>query len=123
MKRKIWSVFLCSVMLAGVVSGCGTDESTTDTSPSLSTVEETSEVSTVQITETEYITMEPPEGGWTIEELMSVTYLCGKQLTYPLTMEYLGEDFSIDETSGIFSKSSDGFPLLYKNKSIGLVFC
>lgn len=65
--------------------------------------------------------MEPPEGGWTIEELMSVTYLCGKQLTYPLTMEYLGEDFSIDETSEIFSKSSDGFPLLYKNKSIGLV--
>ena len=121
MKRKILSVFLCSVMLAGAVSGCDADESTTDTSPSLSTVEETTEVSTVQITETEYITMEPPEGGWTIEELMSVTYLCGKQLTYPLTMEYLGEDFSIDETSEIFSKSSDGFPLLYKNKSIGLV--
>lgn len=121
MKRKILSVFLCSLMLAGTVSGCDADESTTDTSPSLSTVEETTEVSTVQITETEYITMEPPEGGWTIEELMSVTYLCGKQLTYPLTMEYLGEDFSLDETSEIFSKSSDGFPLLYKNKSIGLV--
>ena len=121
MKRKILSVFLCSLMLAGTVSGCDADESTTDTSPSLSTVEEATEVSTVQITETEYITMEPPEGGWTIEELMSVTYLCGKQLTYPLTMEYLGEDFSIDETSEIFSKSSDGFPLLYKNKSIGLV--
>ncbi len=121
MKRKILCVFLCSLMLAGSVSGCGADESTTDTSPSLSTVEETTEASTIQITETEYKTMEPPEGGWTIEELMSVTYLCGKQLTYPLTMEYLGEDFSIDESSEIFSKSSAGFPLLYKNKSIGLV--
>ena len=121
MKRKILSVFLCSLMLAGTVSGCDADESTTDTSPSLSTVEETTEVSTVQITETEYITMEPPEGGWTIEELMSVTYLCGKQLTYPLTIEYLGEDFSLDEANKTELKLSIGYPLLYKDKKIGLV--
>lgn len=121
MKRKIFSLFLCSMILSGAVSGCDTNKATADTSPSLSTVEETTEAATAQVSETEYKTMEPPEDGWTIEELMSVTYVCGKQLTYPLTMEYLGEDFSIDETSEIFSKSSDGFPLLYKNKSIGLV--
>lgn len=121
MKRKIFSLFLCSMVLTGGLVSCGTDKSTADTSSSSTTVEETTDAPTVQVTETEYKTMEPPEEGWTIEELMSVTYLCGKQLTYPLTMEYLGEDFSIDETSKIFSKSSDGFPLLYKNKSIGLV--
>ena len=121
MKRKILSVFLCSLMLAGTVSGCDADESTTDTSPSLSTVEETTEAPTVQVTEAEYKTMEPPEDGWTIEELMSVTYLCGKQLTYPLTMEYLGEDFSLDEANKTELKLSIGYPLLYKDKKIGLV--
>ena len=64
--------------------------------------------------------MEPPEAGWTIEELMSVTYLCGKQLTYPLTMEYLGEDFSLDEANKTELKLSIGYPLLYKDKKIGL---
>ena len=97
MKRKILSVFLCSVMVSGVVSGCGTDTATTDTSLSSSTVEETTEAATAQVTETEYKTMEPPEDGWTIEELMSVTYLCGKQLTYPLTMNSFGNKVEIFE--------------------------
>ena len=93
MKRRILSVFLCSVMLAGVVSGCGTDTATTDTSLSSSTVEE----ATAQVTEAEYETMEPPEEGWTIEELMSVTYVCGEQLTYPLTMNSFGNKVEIFE--------------------------
>ncbi len=84
-------------MLAGVVSGCGTDTATTDTSPSSSTVEETTEAATAQVTETEYKTMEPPEGGWTIEELMSVTYVCGEQLSYPLTMNSFGNKVEIFE--------------------------
>ncbi|MBQ3139728.1 MAG: hypothetical protein IJB68_09515 [Ruminococcus sp.] len=96
MKRKILSLFLCSVMLAGVVSGCGTDTATTDTSPSSSTVEETTEAPTVQVTEAEYKTMEPPEEGWTIEKLMSVTYICGKQLTYPLTVDDLPNEVGLD---------------------------
>ena len=97
MKRKILSVFLCSVMVSAVVSGCGTDTATTDTSPSSSTVEETTEAATAQVTETEYKTMEPPEGGWTIEELMSVTYVCGEQLSYPLTMNSFGNKVEIFE--------------------------
>jgi len=97
MKRRIFILFLCSVMLAGVVSGCGTDTAITDTSPSSSTVEETTEAATAQVTETEYKTMEPPEGGWTIEELMSVTYVCGEQLSYPLTMNSFGNKVEIFE--------------------------
>ncbi|MBQ9078464.1 MAG: hypothetical protein IJY29_02680 [Ruminococcus sp.] len=121
MKSKTFNLFLCSIILSGTVSGCGTNKSTANIPPSSSAVEETTEVSTVQITETEYKTMEPPEGGWTIEELMSVTYLCGKQLTYPLTIEYLGEDFSLDEANKTELKLSIGYPLLYKDKKIGLV--
>ena len=97
MKRRIFSLFLCSVMVSGVVSGCYTDKSTADTSLSSSTVGETTEAATAQVTETEYKTMEPPEDGWTIEELMSVTYICGKQLTYPLTMNSFGNKVEIFE--------------------------
>ena len=97
MKRRIFSLFLCSVMLAGVVSGCGTDTATTDSLSSLSTVEETTEAGTVQVAETEYKTMKPPEEGWTIEELMSVTYICGEQLSYPLTMNSFGNKVEIFE--------------------------
>ena len=97
MKRKIFSLFLCSMVLTGGLVGCGTDTATTDISLSSSTVEETTEAATIQVTETEYKTMEPPEDGWTIEELMSVTYLCGKQLTYPLTMNSFGNKVEIFE--------------------------
>ncbi len=97
MKRKIYSLFLCSMILSGAVSGCDTNKATADTSPSLSTVEETTESPTAQVSETEYKTMEPPEGGWTIEELMSVTYVCGEQLSYPLTMNSFGNKVEIFE--------------------------
>ena len=32
----------------------------------------------------------PPEGGWTAEEIMSVAYMDGVQLEYPLTLRSLG---------------------------------
>ena len=97
MKRKIYSLFLYSMILSGAVSSCDTNKATADTSPSLSTVEETTEAATAQVSETEYKTMEPPEDGWTIEELMSVTYICGEQLSYPLTMNSFGNKVEIFE--------------------------
>ena len=47
MKRKILSMFLCSVMLASGVCGCGKDESTVDNSLSSSTDGETNISSSV----------------------------------------------------------------------------
>ena len=41
-------------------------------------------------------TVAPPENGWTAEELLNVTYFCGKELSCPLTLSSLGEDFSFD---------------------------
>lgn len=39
-------------------------------------------------------TVAPPEGGWTAEELMSVTYFDGIELCYPLTLRDLGSEYS-----------------------------
>lgn len=44
---------------------------------------------------TKYRVIDPPADGWTTEEIMSVTYFCGHDLNYPLTMEHLGKDFSL----------------------------
>lgn len=87
MKRKLLSIILCSLIPAGSVCGCGRDESTVDTSPSSSSVEETG-----------YKTMEPPENGWTIESILNATYICGKQLCYPLRLSDLGGDFHVDDS-------------------------
>ncbi len=61
MIRKMLSLFLCSVMLVVTVTGCSTDNSTANTSPSSSTV-----------SKTEYKTMEPPENDWTIETISKI---------------------------------------------------
>ena len=87
MKRKILSLFLCSVVLMGTVSGCGTDKSTTNTSSTVS--------------ETEYKTIKPPKEGWTIESLVNTMTFFGKELSFPITLEQLGDDFSIDTTSAV----------------------
>lgn len=85
MKRKIFSVLLCATMLMCSAAGCKSDKSSSVDS----TVEQSQSI--------KYETIEPPEGGWTIEELMSVTYVCGKQLTYPLTMNSFGNKVEIFE--------------------------
>ena len=87
MKRKILSLFLCSVVFMGTVSGCGTDKSTTNTSSTVS--------------ETEYKTIKPPKEGWTIESLVNTMTFFGKELSFPITLEQLGDDFSIDTTSAV----------------------
>ena len=94
MKRKMLSLFLCSFMLTCVVSGCYADESTANTSSSSSIVEET-----------EYKTMEPPEGGWTIETVAQTIRLCDKSIELPFTIGSLGEDFKFRDNTGIVTYS------------------
>lgn len=97
MKRKIFTLLLCSMILSGIVSGCGTDESTADTPSSSSSVEETTEASATQIAETGYKTIQPPEGGWTLAELNKVLYINGKNTELPFTLNKLGSDFQLGE--------------------------
>lgn len=83
--KKIFSVLLCISMLMCSATGCGADNNSSIDSK------------TEQSKSIEYETIKPPEDGWTIEELMSVTYVCGKQLTYPLTMNSFGNKVEIFE--------------------------
>jgi len=112
MKKRIFSLLLCSVILMSSTVGCGRDENTV--TESSSTHSETME----------YQTMEPPEDGWTVEELLSVTYLCGTQLSYPLTLESLGEDFSLntDEMSYRETEKSVIAGVLYKDEFFATIW-
>lgn len=83
--KKIFIVLLCTIMLMCSAIGCGVDDNLSVDS----TFEQSQNI--------EYETIKPPENGWTIEELMSVTYVCGKQLTYPLTMNSFGNKVEIFE--------------------------
>lgn len=69
MKRRIKALFLCLTIAAVSLAGCGQ----------------------------KHKTMETPDDGWTMKELLSVTYLCDNQLSYPLTVESLIKDFSVDK--------------------------
>ena len=47
----------------------------------------------------EYIVMEPPQENWTLQQLMSVTYICDHRLSHPQSMNALGNDFSLSHYS------------------------
>lgn len=104
MKKKLM-ILLLSIIAVPAMTSCGNQNIATET---LSTRTETME----------YQTMEPSEDGWTVEELLSVTYLCGTQLFYPLTLESLGEDFSLnaDEMSYRETEKSVIAGLMYKDE-------
>ncbi|MDE6781838.1 MAG: hypothetical protein K2J40_10320 [Ruminococcus sp.] len=96
------------------LSGCG-DDIPSETQQS---TESLTEITTVQEDDIiAYDTVDPPENGWTTEEIMNVTYLCDKKLEYPLSLEFLGDDFSLSH----YVKSASENRLVparleYKNK-------
>ena len=92
-RLRIISVILCGALSLSVFAGCESDDN------KVSSEESESESTTQEEKVVEYETVEPPEGGWTTEEIMSVTYLCDHKLSYPLSIEYLGEDFSLSRYS------------------------
>ena len=92
-RLRILSVILCGALSLSVFAGCESDDN------KVSSEESKSESTTQEEKVVEYETVEPPEGGWTTEEIMNVTYLCDHKLSYPLSIEYLGEDFSLSRYS------------------------
>lgn len=53
-------------------------------------------------------TIEPPENGWTAEELSDIIYINGVNYDYPISLKDLGKDFSSDE-SFILYKNQEAF--------------
>jgi hypothetical protein len=92
------------------------------TSCSNSTVETLSETSIQTESQTEpaieYKTIDPPEDGWTLELLNEVSYINGKDIDLPFSVNDLGEDFSLEEVE--YNKNTgyaNGW-LYYKGKSV-----
>ncbi|MDE6599597.1 MAG: hypothetical protein K2K34_05900, partial [Oscillospiraceae bacterium] len=46
-------------------------------------------------------TVEPPEDGWTLEELLNVTDIYGQTLKLPCTLNDMNENFSYDLQDGL----------------------
>ena len=109
MKKRILTLLLCTTFTLSCLTGCGSSNPENFSSPD----------SVQQSSGTDFKTMKRPEGGWTIEDILSVTYLCGKQLSYPLTFESLGEGFSIGDAypSGVAEVLT--VDLNYDDKKIG----
>lgn len=79
--------------------------------------------SQTKIAEADMETIEPPEDGWTLEDLLSVTYIYGQKISYPCTLNDLGEDFEFDFEN--FHKNSETnmitLPLKYEKNTIACV--
>lgn len=111
---KIILLVLFTITNVFSLSGCGNNTS----SETVQNTEILTEVPLIQEDEViSYNTVEPPEDGWTTEEIMNVTYLCNKKLEYPLSLEFLGDDFSLSH----YVKSASENRLVparleYKNK-------
>ncbi len=97
MKRKILSLFLCSLMLTGSVCGC---DSKSDLSQSgSSTITDIPAEAMERLNKAHDI--EPviaPKEEWDTEKICNSFYINGKQFSYPCTINELGEGFEIIDT-------------------------
>ena len=84
MGRKILSVF-AAFAVALSLAGCQSEPLSESDGAVVEEAAESIEMNTI----------EPPENGWTVEQLNEVMYLNGKPFKLPCTLEELGEDFSI----------------------------
>lgn len=104
-KKSLVIVLICSLFLILFTVGC-------DSKSGIS-----SEKATVQ----DFKTMSRPEEGWTIGELLSVSYVCGKQLSYPMTGDCLSPKLTIGLDSAVDTEDRKRITadLLYKKEYLG----
>lgn len=121
MYRRHKSIAFMSGIAAIIFSfgSCGYDAEAELEEPVESSITTTEATEAQEKEPIEYIVVEPPEGGWTTEEIMNVTYFCDKKVSYPLSIEYLGDDFSLTDYSRWMAKHRlTPSSLNYKGKSL-----
>lgn len=104
-KRLKQALMLVGILLITLAfSGCEklveTDVSA-ETKSTIQTVSETTNFENI----TEIKTIEPPEDGWTLEQLSNYIYINGVNYRYPIKLSDLGKNFNADDNM-----------ILYKNK-------
>ena len=98
MNRKNLSRLFCLAAGLFALTGCGTAEHGAETAASTAAAATSTAATTAAaaaVSAADRHVMQPPAGGWTAEELMSVTYLYGRQLAYPLTLAALGDSIEL----------------------------
>lgn len=101
MNKKFWGIFLAVASISAAISGCSKNalsDSRKSTIPEISGTTESIETSTQATSQTE------TESDFDFEKTLEQTYICGQQLSYPLTWGQFGDDFSID-LEGAYTES------------------
>ncbi len=122
MRKRITAMILCSLVAAGVLTGCGNGNESRSSSDNTA-------ISTVQTEATEAETMETPaepsseetSDRFNAAEALENTYLCGVQLAPDMTWGMLGENFSIVPEGATASPGNDKVlcDVNYKGQYIG----
>lgn len=108
MKTKILLISIPLLTAVLLTAGCAQAEKT-DGQADISAVENMEEFEPLPI----------PEGGWTYEEVAKTVYINGKPISYPFTIESLGEGYSYKKkTTNIDEKGLGLTTLYYENKPI-----
>lgn len=85
--KRFCSLFAAAAILLSL-SGCQSNDTRQDTQSS-AVIEQTNET-------TEIKTIEPPEDGWTLEELNNVIRINGINYSFPVTLGTLAETYTYD---------------------------
>ncbi len=128
MKKKILGAFLTVAFFSSILGGCGRDalsesqditvpeiagttESITTSTPMQATVDDTTEPTT------------EAQSDFDFEKTLEQTYICGHQLSYPLTWGQLGENFSVEPEGAVLSPQSGNLScdVNYKGQYLGVI--
>ena len=99
MKKNKFLSLLAAALAVVCLDGCKTN----DIENQAAQVNKESAATTENV---EIKTIEPPEDGWTLEQLNNFIYINGINYSYPIKLSDLGKNFSADDNM-----------ILYKNKS------
>lgn len=128
MNKKIWGIFLAVASISAAISGCSKNalsDSKKSTIPEISGTTESIETSTPTQTTVDDTTEPQTETQSAFDFVKTVesTYICGHQLSYPITLGKLGDDFTIDAegASTVSGIQKIACTLNYKGIRVGYV--
>ena len=109
-KRRFLSVF-AAVAVVFCLAGCQKEDNSAGQA----------EPTSVEVAEMK--TIEPPKDGWTLDELMNVTYIYGKTINLPCTLNDLPKEFTCDKTDSLYFEEANylSVTLNYNDEFIGSI--
>lgn len=107
MKTNKFLILLPILASMLLTAGCGQADNSDGQADISSAVENVEEFEPVPV----------PEDGWTFEEVAKTIYINGKQISYPFTIESLGEGYSYKKKTTDIDENGLGITILYYNKT------